>query len=369
MDNQHLQTITSGRGMSSPMGIQLNDRALWQEGACVLFLSGCTWACSGGGQRPVALARAFGQDGYNVLYHNDIDPRSYWAGGPLILNRSTLDGAFNLLTRQPGTVIVGLVPYWPLAKQFQDAGWKVIFDVVDDWRAFNQSGDASWFDGNAELEALKQADVVTCSAPRLRELVKGATGRQSILIRNAGPDAPFAPAVAPEDLVRGKAGTVVYVGYMQGSWFDWELLKQTALDLPEVSFNMVGATYPNIPRLPNLNYVGERPYPIAMNYLQQADVAIIPFRHETLCASVDPIKYYDHVAARVWTVSSWVMSDLKNRPWNVVAEKQAFSLAPAIKEALKHKRPTAVEAAEWLEKNSWRFRQLQFAKVMEMLHT
>lgn len=346
--------------------VHIPEPSAWQEGRLILFLSGCTWHTSGAAQRPVALARTFGQRGYNVMYYGsgNYDLNNYWCGGPLVVNYATLQKAMPMLMQCRGAVILGLTPPRDIAFQLQRVGWTVVYDIIDDWEAFRETGYATWYELEDEIRCMRRADVVTASAPRLVERTVELTGRRPHLIRNAGPSRPLPKKKPPRDLLIGQDGTVVYSGYMQGTWFDLELLTNTIKELPNVGFNIIGEyDKPLLAR--NVNMLGSLPYPEAMEYVAHCDVGIIPFRHKRLCEAVDPIKYYDYAAGGLWTVGSSVMTDLKGRPWTILGKPEARSLAREIKEALQRPRPTDEEVAAFVAENSWQVRTDEFIQCIE----
>lgn len=339
---------------------------LWVEGETLLILSGCMWRSCGGGQRPVALARAFARRGWRVVYCNPMEEGAQWAGGPLVVNPESLlrlEGM--LLDGRPGLVYCGLQAYWETAKRFQGHGWHVCYDIMDDWRAFAKVGEANYYREPVERELLAQADALTCSAPALQSYPRN--GRVPELIYNAGPSEPVAKCDRPADLVVGEQGTVLYLGYLVGEWFDWALLDRTARDLPGVAFNCVGDHKGRACRAPNVHMLGERPYPVAMTYVAHCDVGLIPFRHARLCAAVDPIKVYDYVAGGCRVVASGVMTALEGREWCTLAPKGARTLAPQVVDALAAGRIKRSDARKWLRSNSWDARAAQFETVWEGL--
>lgn len=339
---------------------------LWVEGDTVVILSGCMWRSCGGGQRPVALARAWARRGLRVLYCNPCEQGAQWAGGPLVVNPESLRRLEPLLWQdRPGLVVCGLQAYWETAKRFQGHGWHVAYDIMDDWRAFAKVGEAHYYREEVERELLDQADMLTCSAPALQAYPHN--GRHPELIYNAGPPEPVRTCERPADLVVGEQGTALYLGYLVGDWFDWALFERTARDLPAVAFNVVGDQKGRVAKAPNIHMLGERPYPVAMQYVAHCDVGLIPFRHARLCAAVDPIKLYDYIAGGCQVVASGVMTALEGRPWCTLAQKGAKTLAPEVEAALNAGRIPRREAARWLRKNSWDARALQFARLWEGL--
>lgn len=339
---------------------------LWVEGNTVVILSGCMWRSCGGGQRPVALARAFSRRGWRVLYCNPVEQGAQWAGGPLVVNAEALKRMEPLLWEaQPGLVICGLQAYWPIAKRFQAHGWAVCYDIMDDWRAFAKVGEASYYREDTERELLATADLLTCSAPALRAYPRN--GRDPELVLNAGPSVPVPKCDRPEDLVVGEQGTVLYLGYIVGAWFDWGMLERTARDLPAVAFNVVGDPKGRVAKAPNIHLLGERPYPVAMQYVAHCDVGLIPFRHAKLCAAVDPIKLYDYIAGGCRVVASGVMTALDGREWCTLAAKGERTLAPEVEAAIAAGRIPRRDVAKWLRANSWDARAGQFTALWEGL--
>lgn len=337
---------------------------LWVDGDTVIILSGCMWRSCGGGQRPVALARAWARRGLRVLYCNPCEQGAQWAGGPLVVNPDSLRRLEPLLfADRPGLVYCGLQAYWEIAQRYQAHGWHVAYDIMDDWRAFQRVGEAHYYREEVERELLDQADILTCSAPALQAYPHN--GREPHLVWNAGPSEPVRTCARPDDLVVGEQGTALYLGYLVGDWFDWELFGRTARDLPGVAFNIVGDNKGRWLKLPNVHFLGERPYPVAMQYVAHCDVGLIPFRHAKLCAAVDPIKLYDYVAGGCRVGASGVLTALAGREWCTLAPKGARTLAPQIEEAIAAGRIKRAAARKWLRANSWHARAGQFCDLWD----
>jgi len=317
------------------------------------------WRSCGGGQRTVALARAFHRRGWRVLYYNPVEAGGQWAGGPLVLNPEALGRIEPLLWEaKPGLVICGLQAYWGISERFQKRGWKVCYDIMDDWRAFARVGEADYYREPLERDLLAKADILTCSTPSLQTYPHN--GRVPPVIPNAGPSVPVPKCPRPADLVVGEQGTALYLGYLVGKWFDWGLLERTARDLPNVAFNVVGDPKHHLAKAKNIHLLGERPYPVAMQYVAHCDVGLVPFRYAKLCAAVDPIKLYDYIAGGCRVVASGVMTALEGREWCTLAPTGAKTLAPEVEQAIAAGRVPRRDAARWLKANSWDARARQF---------
>jgi hypothetical protein len=307
----------------------------------------------------VALARALDARGWRVIYCNPTEQGAQWAGGPLVVNAEALERIEPLLAlAPPGLVYCGLQAYWHIAQRFRERGWRVCYDIMDDWRTFAKVGEANYYREETEREVLATADILTCSAPALQAYPRN--GRVPELILNAGPAVPVPRCERPADLVEGEQGTALYLGYLVGAWFDWGLFERTARDLPGVAFNVVGDPKGRTGKAPNIHLLGERPYPAAMQYVAHCDVGLVPFRHAKLCAAVDPIKLYDYVAGGCQVVASGVMTALEGREWCTLAAKGAKTLAPEVEQALASGRIARKDTARWLRSNSWDARARQF---------
>jgi glycosyltransferase involved in cell wall biosynthesis len=93
----------------------------------------------------------------------------------------------------------------------------------------------------------------------------------------------------------GFIGNIIY-------WLDFELIRHLALERPAYSFVFIGPVASQsdvsiLSELPNVHFLGYRPYANLPNYLKAFDVCINPFKVDALSASVDPLKVYEYLAA------------------------------------------------------------------------
>lgn len=331
----------------------------------ILMLSGCRWESCGGGQRPVALARQLAA-GYGVIYHNPTALENETRGDIHIVTRPRMRKLMRQLTdAEPGVVINMLPTEWfhELAMDLQEAGWRYVYDLIDDWPAFYKAGDLNTYTETLERDIIETADVLVSSAPVLQQrLVEWSGGRPCALIRNGGPSQPLQRGSVPPLWQRGHEGTVVYIGYLAGQWFDWSLLRRTARMLPEVAFNVIGdARHAKHGSRPpeNIIYHGEMPYAACMAAMAHADVGIIPFRDATVCAAVDPIKLYDHWAAGQPIAATHVMRELHGRPHCHIAPSGVAHMADAVRAALADAPIAPDEVRDLCAANSWQRRAAQ----------
>lgn len=305
-----------------------------------VFLSGCGWSDCGGAQRPPALARCLLEEGHEVSFY----------GGPRLGSLMPMDKhrprllaseaeLMALTGEEPGWVIICLPTYWRLAEAFRLCGWRVCYDLLDDWSGFVAHGDLPQNVLTDEATLFAQADRVICSAPALLQRAAAWGRDDTMLVPNGGPEAPLSNI--------GGGPTAVYSGYLFGSWFDWQLLGE--LEDAGVETEVIGG-YQNVPEWEHIKFLGELPWPEALVRMTTAQVGIIPFQHDAICESADPIKAYDYWACGLWTVATPTLTALRGRPYTLFGERGTFvrTVRDAV-EAQQAQRPSG----DFVLENSW----------------
>lgn len=324
-----------------------------QGGRTALFVCGSGSFYRGGGTRTACLAEALAELGWRTVL---------W--GPRCGEVVVCEGSRRRRLRAPadfppaptedlGFAFVGAPQSAADLAALRRQGWLVVHDLAADWPALAAAGDAPWYQPPTERLLVEGADLLTCSAEGLQERARAlGCDRTPIVISNGGPVRPWGQEAVPEDMVRGAAGTAVYVGSLYGQRFDWALLLQTARDLPQVAFNLVGH-FENVPQADNLNFVGPRGHAEAMRYVVHADVGLLPFREESLSGPALPLKWYAYLSGGCPVAGSAALPQLRGRPWTFCAEPGAVSLRAPIEAALRAGRPDGAEVAACLAESSW----------------
>jgi len=192
-------------------------------------------------------------------------------------------------------------PAGPLIEKalaLKGAGWKLVYDIIDDWSDPALGGE--WFRPRLETDLIEDSDVVIASAPDLVKKV-GNMGRQAVLVPNAVNADVFGVALPPQpdDLPEAKV-IIGYHGSLYGDWFDWEGLTQVAVAFPEAAIVLIGddkARHPEMPK--NVHFLGLKPQTDLPAYLQRFDVGIIPFKVNDTTHAVSPLKAYEYLASGV----------------------------------------------------------------------
>jgi glycosyltransferase involved in cell wall biosynthesis len=176
------------------------------------------------------------------------------------------------------------------------SGWITFYDVVDDWKEFQRVGQAMWYDPQFEIHLLSAVDAVTVVNPHLAREINLRGHKNAALIPNG-----LIPGVEkidhPRAMERGEI-TIGYFGYLSGAWFDWKLLLQSAELKPNWLFYLIGygGEIENWSLPSNIKLLGKKPRSELASYASNWDVAIIPFKPESLAKSADPIKTYEYLA-------------------------------------------------------------------------
>ncbi len=108
----------------------------------------------------------------------------------------------------------------------------------------------------------------------------------------------------PPDLAGIPSPRIGYVGTLQHR-IDGNLLRRVATTRPQYQFVFVGIIHPQfrhgpmkwLGRLPNIHFLGERPWSDVPRYLAAFDACIIPHTQDDLTKSMDPLKLYEYLAA------------------------------------------------------------------------
>jgi len=112
----------------------------------------------------------------------------------------------------------------------------------------------------------------------------------------------------PHDL-RLKHPVVGYYGVIDER-IDLELLRETAEQMPEVSFVMVGPlakiSDEDLPRLANIHYTGMKPYAQLPAYLKAFDITMMPFLLNKATRFISPTKTLEFMAANKPIISTSV---------------------------------------------------------------
>ena len=187
----------------------------------------------------------------------------------------------------------------------------LIYYCVDEYTAFTGATDGL---KQIENELFRKSDLVIVSAEKLLES-KAGFNKNTFLIRHGVDHAHFRKALAPETPVPAEIKNLPrpIIGFhgLLADWVDFELLKKTAGHFSEGSLVLIGKISVDaeqkikiLDNLPNVHFLGRKPYAELPAYCKGFDVALNPFAISELTLAANPLKVREYLAAGLPVVST-----------------------------------------------------------------
>lgn len=154
-----------------------------------------------------------------------------------------------------------------------------------------------------QIEAMKaKADLTIYSAPHLADEEREQVKRQLIVTHGVDFDVFARAGQAGGNDVDGLKGVrrprAGFVGGIDAHTFDPQLFLDTASRLPGVEFVMIGGS--SLPdgwcTLPNVRFLGRKPYDEIAHYMAAMDVLIMPWNSSDWIKACNPIKLKEYLA-------------------------------------------------------------------------
>lgn len=211
--------------------------------------------------------------------------------------------------------IVRLIPY------FKKIGYKIIYDMIDDWSAFETS--PHYFSQSEDYLLIKADGVMSTSKLLYNKAI--TKNKNVILVPNGVQIEHFKLAryeqIRPIDMPKGKL-IIGYYGIMR-EWFDEDLVKFLADNLNNCILYLIGSysneVYDKLKNTENIYFANEKNYDLLPQYLHYFDVTIIPFKKNKLINSTNPIKVYEYLGGGKPVVATF-LPELINMPYVSVSE-------------------------------------------------
>ena len=156
--------------------------------------------------------------------------------------------------------------------------------------------------GRQIAEIKRAADLVVYAAPHLMDEESTEVRRQLLVTHGVDFEtfvkAGMARAPGPQDVAIVKRPRAGFIGGIDAHTFDPELFLGVARRLPDVEFVMIGAT--SLPddwcTLPNVRFLGRKPYDMIARYMAAMDVLIMPWNKSEWIKACNPIKLKEYLA-------------------------------------------------------------------------
>jgi glycosyltransferase involved in cell wall biosynthesis len=227
-------------------------------------------------------------------------PSSHWAKR---LNRKMLVSSIRGALRGLGDGPLQVWSFTPDVSYLLDAltPRKVIYYCVDDFASF--TGYDRRRVQSDEVDLCKRADLVVTTSRALQE-AKKSLNSNTIFVPHGVDYEHFAkalcPCAEPVDLSAIPRPRVGFFGLIR-DWLDLDLVRQVAAKRPAWQFVFIGghdwSVDLSLYRMPNIHFIGGRPYGDLPAYCAHMDVGLIPFKLNELTMSVNPIKLREYLAA------------------------------------------------------------------------
>jgi glycosyltransferase involved in cell wall biosynthesis len=242
------------------------------------------------------------------------------------------------------------------------------YDCSDDLRVFCKPKQYEYFT-MLQKELVNKSDIAFISAQRLKSDMMDI--RKDILVEYLpnGVDTEIftnkrMSATIPREMQALPRPIIGFVGALY-SWINIELIEKTAKYFPNCSVVLIGPVENNkVPKLPNLHFMGRKPYSIIPEYVSAFDVSIAPFRDDPLSAKVDPVKVYEYLSLGkpVVAINLPELERIRNLIYLAKNENEFIQL---INQALKENdQQIKQKRIEYARQNSWENRVSRLLEVI-----
>jgi glycosyltransferase involved in cell wall biosynthesis len=184
----------------------------------------------------------------------------------------------------------------------------VIYYCVDEYTAF--TGVASKHLERLENDLLQRADLVVVSADRLLAS-KRCKNANVVLVRHGVDVRHFERALDPKTVVpkeiAGLPKPIIGFFGLVADWVDVSTMAKVAREFPHGSLVIIGSVTTDVSELaslPNVRFLGRKPYAELPAYCKGFDVAINPFAINELTLNANPLKVREYLAAGLPVVST-----------------------------------------------------------------
>jgi len=339
-------------------------------------------------QRPLNLSKQFSKLGFKVLFvvwqwsPDEIIPASYEEVYPNILQIPMYDffsfyqGLYFNSKEKVFYVSFPVGSFIPVMREMRKKGFKIVYDIMDDWDGFAEVGQAPWYKKEAEERIILEADFVVAILRSLAE--KFAYLRKDIFILpNAydeeilGVDAKFiAGTNANDELV-----TIGYYGWLNEGCFDWDFVFNVAkayegkIKIQLIGYALSDEIRNKLMEFKNIEYIGKVSPNELKLHVSRWHIGIIPFKEAGIAKGADPLKLYEYIYFGLPTFIKGVDRELANRPlvFYVDSVEQLGSMLGKFdsKEKVKEFQQANKDLVEnFLIRNNWKARAEELINII-----
>jgi glycosyltransferase involved in cell wall biosynthesis len=256
-------------------------------------------------QRPHQLMAEFAKAGYLSLFCSPKARLDWFRGFKRLEERLYLCDSLDSLCDLPNPILMASwTGHWETIRRFRAP--LVIYDYLDDLGVSSSGGVPNQKKLDLHRKFVTRSDIVLATARRLYDETRRV--RPDALYCPNGTDYEHfhlsAPPPVPSDiadLVESGRPIIGYYGAL-ARWFDYELLAHAARAHLDYEFLLIGPNFDRtllqqpLAKLPNVRWLGQKPYEELPAYLHYFTVATIPFLVNDITKATSPVKLFEYMA-------------------------------------------------------------------------
>lgn len=233
----------------------------------------------------------------------------------------------------------------------------VIYHCVDEFSAFSDAQANHIAD--LENRLLRKSDLCITSAEKL-QFNKLKINPHTVMVSHGVDFEHFVRACdattpLPPDLAQLPKPIMGFFGLI-ADWVDLDAIAFCARAFPNGSVALLGKIAPNVNvealrHIPNVHFLGRKPYSELPEYCRGFDVALMPFKLNELTENANPLKVREYLAAGLPVVSS-NLPEVRKLGLCFLAEKPE-DFPRLVKTALDHSPGCSVTRANLIAHESW----------------
>lgn len=211
---------------------------------------------------------------------------------------------FQLTHRINPDIVITSNVYWADTLQSmksKNSRLRIVYDCNDNPLAFPHTPD---FKRNYFLKTVSLADAIVIPHSSYKEIIPLDHQKKIKIISNGVDYGMFKTKnKIPEAIINVGHPIIMYVGAIS-AWFDFELVEKTAQTLQDHQIVLIGPVSADVRQgldkllgFDNLIHISTIPHDEIINYVDHADVCIIPFIRNKLTSTVLPNKVFEYTAA------------------------------------------------------------------------
>ena len=180
--------------------------------------------------------------------------------------------------------------------KYQNQRKILIYDKMDDNVALEQNSSIKKFLATMRQELEEEADIIFASAQVFYSTLSKKRKHVYLLPNGVGfEEISECTSTREQKNINESHRCFGYIG-MISHWFDQELIRRLAIEMPDATIALVGPVEIEKLSLPNICYYGRVPKSDVKKWIESFDVCLYPFKKGPLLDTIDPVKLYEYLA-------------------------------------------------------------------------